>query len=167
MIYELKIILTGTKPTIWRRIQVSSQWTFSDLHDILQILFEWEGEHLHIFEILRTNGKISSNQAITIGPTEHIPVEVNYAEVDCKLENWLTTEKDICRYIYDFGNYWQHEILLERIIHVGDTSYFYPVCRKVVGEAPTDYEIEVRKDGDEELKSVINQQLKHLWRKLN
>lgn len=167
MIYQLKITLTGTTPLIWRRIHISSHITFANLHDILQILFEWEGEHLHLFEVTRTDGIIMRNQEIMIGSTDCFMVEATYAELDCTIENWLTTEKDTCRYIYDFGHYWQHEIVLEKIVDVGEATYFFPICRKAVGEAPVEYVLENNKFGNEDLKTAINQQLKHLWGRLN
>ncbi|QOR68154.1 plasmid pRiA4b ORF-3 family protein [Cytobacillus suaedae] len=166
MIYQLKITLTGSIPVTWRRLQVSSHLTFGVLHEILQILFEWEGEHLHVFEITKTGGLTKRNQQITIGPTEGLTAEDTYPELDCILENWLTREKDTCCYIYDFGNYWQHEIVLERIIDIGEATYFYPICRKAVGEAPVDYIVGSRKIENDDLQKAINQQLKHLWEKL-
>lgn len=166
MIYQLNITLTGTLPVIWRTLQVSSKMTFANLHEILQVLFEWEGEHLYLFEVNRTDGKTIKTQSITIGPIDHLTAEVTYPEVDSMLEDWLIREKDTCRYIYDFGNYWQHEIILEKIIDFGEATYFYPICRKAVGEAPVEYLLGGSKIGNDELRTAINQQLKQLWEKL-
>ncbi len=166
MIYQLKITLTNTIPVVWRRLQVSSRMSFAHLHDILQVLFEWEGEHLYLFEVTRSDGIIIKSHGVTIGPIDLLTEEVTYPGVDSIIENWLTKEKDTCRYIYDFGNYWQHEIILEKIIDIGESSYFYPVCRKAVGEAPVEYVLGSNKIGNDELRTAINQQLKHLWEKI-
>lgn len=49
--YVLKIVLENTHPPVWRRIIIPDKITFADLHEIIQILFEWENAHLHSFEI--------------------------------------------------------------------------------------------------------------------
>ena len=38
-------------PLLWRRLQVPSKTNIADLHDILQISFEWTDIHLHRFFI--------------------------------------------------------------------------------------------------------------------
>jgi len=38
-------------PLLWRRLQVPSKTNIADLHDILQISFEWTDFHLHRFLI--------------------------------------------------------------------------------------------------------------------
>ncbi|MEO0014748.1 MAG: hypothetical protein RLZZ535_3137 [Cyanobacteriota bacterium] len=49
--YQLKIVLVGISPMIWRRIKVSSDITIADLHYIIQIVMGWKEEHLHQFLI--------------------------------------------------------------------------------------------------------------------
>jgi hypothetical protein len=46
-IYQLKILLLGISPTIWRRILVSSDSTIEDLHYTLQLAMGWSDIHLH------------------------------------------------------------------------------------------------------------------------
>jgi hypothetical protein len=50
-IYQLRIVLRGISPLIWRRVLVPSKTTLAHLHTILQILFAWSDEHLHSFYI--------------------------------------------------------------------------------------------------------------------
>jgi Plasmid pRiA4b ORF-3-like protein len=50
-IYQLRIVLRGISPLIWRRVLVPSKTTLAHLHAILQILFAWSDEHLHSFHI--------------------------------------------------------------------------------------------------------------------
>ena len=40
-VYQLRVILLGISPMIWRRLLVRSDSTISDLHFILQIAFNW------------------------------------------------------------------------------------------------------------------------------
>lgn len=48
-IMQLKITLRDSKPPIWRRIQISDQSTFFDLHNVIQDAMGWEDYHLHNF----------------------------------------------------------------------------------------------------------------------
>ncbi len=50
-IYQLKITLRGSRPPIWRRIQVRGNTSLAKLHDIIQIVMGWTNSHLHQFQI--------------------------------------------------------------------------------------------------------------------
>ena len=46
-IYQIKVTLLGSKPPIWRRIQVPGDIRLDRLHTVLQIVMGWEDCHLH------------------------------------------------------------------------------------------------------------------------
>jgi hypothetical protein len=50
-IFQFKIILKGTEPPIWRRIQVPETFTFWDLHVAIQNAMGWNDSHLHEFRV--------------------------------------------------------------------------------------------------------------------
>jgi hypothetical protein len=50
-IYQLRAVLRGISPLIWRRLLVRSDSTVARLHEVLQIAFGWDDEHLNHFEI--------------------------------------------------------------------------------------------------------------------
>jgi hypothetical protein len=50
-IYQLRLVLAGISPIVWRRLLVSSQTTIAQLHQYIQVAFDWSGEHLHRFRI--------------------------------------------------------------------------------------------------------------------
>ncbi|MBV9171259.1 MAG: plasmid pRiA4b ORF-3 family protein [Chloroflexi bacterium] len=52
-VYQLRIVLRGISPLIWRRLLVRSDSTVADLHRTLQVAFGWSDEHLHRFVIQR------------------------------------------------------------------------------------------------------------------
>jgi Plasmid pRiA4b ORF-3-like protein len=52
-IYQLRVLLCGVSPLVWRRLLVisKSKTSLAELHEILQTAFDWSGEHLHRFLI--------------------------------------------------------------------------------------------------------------------
>ena len=48
---QLKILLKGSKPPIWRRILVNNNLSFSQLHEIIQVVMGWENYHLYSFDV--------------------------------------------------------------------------------------------------------------------
>lgn len=186
MIYQLKITLKDSKPPIWRRLLVHADITFHQLHEIIQIAFQWGDYHLHEFIIpkppadLRRNLSISqyfhySNLGIIIGvpsTDDDYPVSVQpLDEREEKLSQWLCEEKDRMTYIYDFGDNWEHTIVLEKILEEApDQSY--PICLKVKGLAPEEDSRGLMLDGipfveaPPELITMINQELQEPGRRL-
>jgi len=51
VVYQVKVTLRGSKPPIWRRMQVTSETTLAQLHPILQRVMGWEGYHLYRFVV--------------------------------------------------------------------------------------------------------------------
>lgn len=50
-VYQLKITLKGSRPPIWRRVQLVADTTLFELHKIIQITMGWCDSHLHQFII--------------------------------------------------------------------------------------------------------------------
>jgi len=51
MVYQLRVVINGVSPLIWRRLLVSGQTTIARLHTIPRTAFGWGAEHLHRFVI--------------------------------------------------------------------------------------------------------------------
>jgi hypothetical protein len=51
VVYQVRVVVAGISPLIWRRLLVSAEATIADLHAILQTAFGWSGEHLHHFTV--------------------------------------------------------------------------------------------------------------------
>ncbi len=124
-IYQIQIALKGFKPKIWRRILIPSDILLSDLHEIIQTTMGWSNYHLHQFVDGRTYYSVPT-------PGDDIWDDmdsINYKKKKTRISQLLISEKDKIVYEYDFGDGWEHEILLEKILPV-DKTIKYPICIK-------------------------------------
>jgi hypothetical protein len=126
-IYQLKISLVGAKPPIWRRVLVSNGITFEGLHNVIQISMGWTNSHLHQFLCGDTVYGIIDDD-LDFG----MDVE---DENKHKITKALVNEKDSIVYEYDFGDDWQHKVLLEKVLPF-KLGAQYPVCIKGKRECP-------------------------------
>ena len=101
-IYQLKITVIDIEPPIWRRIQVPATILLCCLHDALQAAFGWTDSHLHSFE---KDGKYW-------GVPEYDDL---IDESKVQLAKLLKVESESMIYVYDFGDDWRHEVVLEKI----------------------------------------------------
>lgn len=108
--YQLKVTLSGIRPPIWRRLLVPSSLSLKDLHDLLQIAMGWTDSHLHQFN---TNSAVYGQPDIEFGMHR-----INENRV--RLDEVLRRVKDTMTYDYDFGDGWEHKIVLEKIIEIPD-----------------------------------------------
>jgi hypothetical protein len=125
VIYQLKIVLLGISPMIWRRIKVSSDTTIADLHYIIQIVMGWKEEHLHQFLIHGVHYGISYPGT---GGFIHNAHEV-------KLSQFGLREREKFSYEYDFFSNWKHQIRVEAILP-DDNGLTLPVCIAGKGNCP-------------------------------
>ena len=116
-IYQLKITLNGIKPPIWRRFLVPDNLTLGTFHVVLQIVMGWENYHLHQFTSERTSYGTAD---------EDFDMETE-DEDDYQLSDLLKKERDSIQYEYDFGDSWEHKIVLEKILPV-DADFKIPRC---------------------------------------
>jgi hypothetical protein len=115
VIYQIKVTLKGSKPPIWRRIQVGGETTLAGLHGILQAVMGWDDYHLHSFEV---NG-VAYGQ-----PSPELPMR---NDKSAKLTQLVPGEKFKFRYEYDFGDSWEHVLEVEKILPP-EPGVHYPRC---------------------------------------
>ncbi|MDJ0576160.1 MAG: plasmid pRiA4b ORF-3 family protein [Xenococcaceae cyanobacterium MO_234.B1] len=69
-IYQLKITLRDIRPPIWRRVQVESSTTLSQLHLIVQAAMGWYNCHLRLINgwqgLKDLHSRISKTNNLTI-----------------------------------------------------------------------------------------------------
>jgi hypothetical protein len=114
--YQLKVTLLGAKPPIWRRLEVKGDTKLSTLHQILQDVMGWSDSHMHQFIV---KGKIYG---------AHHPDFFMDRENERKvrLDQVLRKPKDRMVYEYDFGDSWQHEVLVEKVVAAEKGRGRYP-----------------------------------------
>ncbi|MFE4800831.1 hypothetical protein ACFRFL_39020 [Streptomyces sp. NPDC056708] len=110
---QLKIVLHSTRPPLWRRLVLPSDTSLGTLHDAIQVAFGWHGGHLHLFtdEFGRGYGDTARLTDIDLGFGRGVGDEGATA-----LGDVLAEEGARLRYVYDFGDDWEHGITLEKTL---------------------------------------------------
>jgi hypothetical protein len=119
LVYQLKVTLLGARPPIWRRLLVTDNTNLHALHLIIQDAMGWQQSHLYHFELneIRYTDYLDDEFADD-NEQPAKPIRLG----DLGLE-----EGDRLAYLYDFGDHWLHEVLIELISPV-DRASEYPKC---------------------------------------
>lgn len=113
-VYQLKVSLRGAKPPIWRRLEVPADTGLAELHGIIQTAFGWHDSHMHVFETAYGQFGIADRE---LGHRAEAPVT---------LEQVAPRAGDRLGYTYDFGDNWDHEIVVEKLLDRQPGAY--PRC---------------------------------------
>jgi len=124
-IYQIKVTLRGTRPQIWRRLQVWGDTTLLQLHRILQVAMGWTDSHLHQY-------RRGSTYYGTRDPEFGVERE---SERSTRLGDVLARPRDRMVYEYDFGDSWEHDVILEKIVPVSP-GLRYPLTLAGRGACP-------------------------------
>lgn len=125
-ILELKITLSEIQPPIYRKIQVPDFYTLHQLHHLIQLAFEWDNTHLYSF--------FDKEREISVFEDDFSDKQPENAK-EIMLKEILKNPKDRLMYLYDFGDNWEHSIVLKKILDV-DTTKSYPICISGQRNAP-------------------------------
>ncbi len=120
-IYQIQIALKGFKPKIWRRILIPSDLLLSDFHKIIQTTMGWTNSHLHQFI---KNRNFYSVRMLDDDLWDEMKT-TDYKQM--RVSDLLKKEKEKIIYEYDFGDGWEHDIILEKILP-NDNNIKYPIC---------------------------------------
>jgi len=127
-VYQLKITLRDIRPPIWRRVQVRSDVTLGHLHWVIQFAMGWTNSHLHSFSIQGVEYSM-------------LMPDLGFDELDMrdeqpvKLSKVIAGEKFKFFYTYDFGDSWEHEVLVEKVL-TAEVDIDYPTCIKAKRACP-------------------------------
>ena len=124
-VYQFKITMKEIKPAIWRRIQVPENYTFWDLHVAIQDSMGWTDSHLHAFKII--NPEIEESEEIGIPDDSEFAEFPMLAGWEENIADWFSEENNKANYNYDFGDDWNHYVVLEKILPK-EEGVKYPIC---------------------------------------
>ena len=102
----LRIELVGTTPLVWRRITLDGRSSFANLHHVIQAAMGWHDAHLHQFRI--------NNRYIGVPDPESDAPEWHTEDERKVFLNRVLTDDAVFTYLYDFGDGWEHRLLVEK-----------------------------------------------------
>lgn len=116
--YQLKVTLLRVAPPVWRRILVPGHMTLDQLHAVIQEAMGWTDSHLHEFSVRgRRYGQPDA---------EEPDAELGH-ERKVTLRQAVPAEGLRFEYLYDFGDGWRHEVLVESVATQSEPLR-HPVC---------------------------------------
>lgn len=104
--FVLKITLQGSRPPIWRRLRIGSDETLGSLHFAIQIAMGWENDHP--YEFMKGRERFSGSPFVFEGSSGNREVS------EIRIRDVLSGVRSKLTYVYDFGDSWTHEILVEK-----------------------------------------------------
>jgi hypothetical protein len=133
-VYQFKITLQDVKPAVWRRIQTPVEYSFWDFHVAIQDAMGWDDVHLHEFRILDPSKRELESIGIPddedfVGDKEVVPGWKR------SIAKYFSGENPSATYVYDFGDDWNHEIILEELLPEENAAR-QPVCIEGRGACP-------------------------------
>lgn len=111
--YQVRAELKGTRPPLWRRLELSSDLLLSEIHAVIQYAFGWEDSHLHQFASSPNVYSLEAERYLC--PSLVAEGEVGVPEEQVRLDEVLAEPGDKLYYVYDFGDDWEHVIKLEAV----------------------------------------------------
>jgi Plasmid pRiA4b ORF-3-like protein len=108
-VHQLRVVLRGVSPLIWRRLLVPATTTIADLHAVLQAAFGWADEHLHRFVIHGREYGISYPGGVGFRDN---PRRISLAGFGLRAGERFV-------YDYDFIDGWRHDIRVEQLVRAG------------------------------------------------
>jgi hypothetical protein len=125
---DLKVTLWRSSPALWRTVRMPLAATLGDLHWAIQILFGWDGDHLHAFTVA---GHSYSDPLFDLEETAD--------EEAVRLRDAFPAgARKPVRYEYDFGAGWVHEVTRAGSSRptLGEAV---PRCLSFSGDNPVEY----------------------------
>jgi hypothetical protein len=105
-VYQLRVVLAGISPMVWRRLLVPAETSIADLHAIMQTAFGWSDEHLHRFTI----------HAVEYGLWRPGSAGFSRDARQVELAGFGLRAGERFTYKYNFFAGWRHDIRVEQIL---------------------------------------------------
>ena len=126
-ICTLRIELCDSDPLIWRQVEVPTSMTLKALHEVIQAAMGWLGYHLWEFAI--------GERRFGLPMDEDWGTEPRIEAGKVRLREVLTPRETTMTYVYDFGDDWEHRLVLTNL-RQGEPGLGYPRYIGGEGNAP-------------------------------
>jgi hypothetical protein len=123
-IFQLKITLKRSQPPIWRRLLVPGKTKLNWLHEIFQDAMGWGHCHLHQFKV---------GDCFYSMPDPEFEA---FDERKFRLQDLAALPRKRFSYEYDFGDGWDHQVVVEKIVEKDPRYSGHPVCLAGAGHCP-------------------------------
>jgi hypothetical protein len=128
-VLQLKITLRGvSRPPVWRRVLVPAGLPLGGLHEVIVRAMGWDGAHLHTFSDGITEWGMADGD---LGIEDEDAIDAGMV---------LSVPGERMRYLYDFGDGWEHDITLENVLLPGEgapgAEQALPACLAGKGACP-------------------------------
>lgn len=134
-VLQLRIVLRGTNPPVWRRIQIPESYAFYDLHVAIQNAMGWTDSHLHMFEVAGRPGKKARLRIYCPFMEPDLDEGPLLLTTEVSVRDHLAKKNDKAVYEYDFGDGWLHELVVEGV-KPRASRVRYPLCLDGEGACP-------------------------------
>lgn len=118
-IARLRIELDHLEPRIWRRVAVGVSANLRALHELIQAVMPWQGYHLYQFTV---GDRVYGEP----GPDDALWDQKVYMAKSMRLATLIDRGVTQFRYTYDFGDDWQHHVVIESV-EAADPTITYPI----------------------------------------
>ena len=125
--YQIKVTLKGIRPPIWRRLLIPADCSMDALHCAIQTAMGWSDAHLYAFRNKNRRIEIPDPDGMWDSSWSNSPEPEDSADV---LLSKVAETGDQFIYEYDFGDGWEHTILIEKTIKTDDISARKAECLK-------------------------------------
>lgn len=128
LVHQFLVVLSGTDPLIWRRIQIPGSRSFWDLHIAIQDAMGWHDRHLHEFRLLDEDERHVVSIGIPMGnEAMDRPVVPGWQVTVSRFFDRPGWHAPPALYAYDFGDDWLHALVHEGVENA-EPSITYPRC---------------------------------------
>ena len=103
-VHVLRVSLRYVEPEVWRRVVVVSEMPLPKFATVLERATGWDSTHLHLFDV----------GGVLFGDTDHDAPHL-ISEKVARVTHLLPREQSSLRWDYDFGDGWEHHVVVEAI----------------------------------------------------
>jgi hypothetical protein len=124
-VLQLRVTLVGVDdPPVWRQVVIPAGYTLDWVHSAIPVTMGWQDSHLHMFRVAGRE----------YGPA-YLDDELEMLDERQFRIGELVKTGDLAGYEYDFGDGWEHELVVEASA-VADAATVYPACIAGEGACP-------------------------------